>query len=198
MAISRANVAHDVRGGVPVWASPNGGDRMAKSSSITCLECGGAMRTRREIVPFDKAIGLPGVRLHTLVTRCPNCGAYEVSIPNLEGLHQAIARTIVIKPARLTSEEVRFLRKVLGWSGADFAEHMGTSAETVSRWETGSTPIGPQADRLLRLMVMTRDPVSDYRKLDLLKTVARAKPATVRMLAKAGRHGDWRIKSDAA
>jgi transcriptional regulator with XRE-family HTH domain len=92
----------------------------------------------------------------------------------------------------------RLLHTMLGWSGADFAEHMGTSAETVSRWENDTIPIGPQADRLLRLMVMSRGPVSDYRKLDLLKTVARAKPAAVHMLAKAGTRGDWRVRSDAA
>ena len=160
---------------------------------MTCLECGGTMRTRREVVPFEKPIGLPGVRLNTFVARCPKCGAFEVLLPNLEGLHQAIARALVGKKARLAPNEVRFLRKVLGWSGADFAEHMGTSAETVLRWETGATPIGPQADRLLRLMVMTRDPIADYRKLDLFKTVARAKPVTVRLTARAGTGGDWRV-----
>jgi putative transcriptional regulator len=171
---------------------------MEKNAMTACLECGGEMRIRREMVPFDKPIGLPGVRLSTFVARCSRCGAFEVMIPNLEGLHQALARAIVAKAERLSAAEIRFLRKVLGWSGVDFAEHMGTSAETVSRWETGTTPIGPQADRLLRLMVMTRDPVSDYRKLDLLKAVARAKPSAVRMLASAGAKGGWRIKADAA
>ena len=170
---------------------------MEKEKQMTCLECGGAMRVRRELIPFEKPIGLPGVRLSTFVARCPKCATYEVIVPNLEGLHQAIARVLVGKPARLAGPEIRFLRKVLGWSGTDFAQHMGISAETVSRWETGATPIGPQADRLLRLMVMTTDPVSDYRKLDLLKQVGRAKPAAVRMVAKAGKGGNWRV-TDAA
>lgn len=164
---------------------------------MTCLECGGTMRTRRELVPFDRPIGLPGVRLSTFVARCQKCGTYEVMLPNVEGLHQTIARALVAKEARLAAAEIRFLRKVLGWSGADFAEHMGTSAETVSRWETSATPIGPQADRLLRLMVMTRDPVRDYRKLDLLKTVARAKPLSARMIVRARSNGAWEIKSAA-
>jgi DNA-binding transcriptional regulator YiaG len=47
-----------------------------------------------------------------------------------------------------TGEEVRFLRKSLGWSGSDFAKHMGVAEETVSRWENDAAPIGPQADRL--------------------------------------------------
>src|SRR5262245_2444103 len=107
-----------------------------EENPMTCLECGHVMRLRRETVPFDKPIGLRGVRLQTFVASWPKCGAFEIQILNLEGLHRAIAHALVAKRARLASDEVKFLRKVLGWSGADFAEHMGTSAETVSRWET--------------------------------------------------------------
>ncbi len=74
----------------------------------------------------------------------------------------------------------------------------GLAPETVSRWENGSAAMGPQADRLLRLMVLTRDPVGDYRKLDLLKTVARAKPAAARLIARVTKvddSGQWKIKS---
>jgi transcriptional regulator with XRE-family HTH domain len=101
---------------------------------------------------------------------------------------------VIAKDARLSGAEVRFLRKVLGWSASDFAAHMGATPETVSRWETDTTPIGPQADRLLRLMVMTSDPVADYLKLDLLKAVAKAKPAVVRLIAKADNKGHWDVK----
>lgn len=160
---------------------------------MRCLECGGAMRVRVETVPFDAAIGLPGVRVETKVARCSRCGAYEVLIPNPDGLHRAIARTLIARQERLSGAEVRFLRKLLGWSGADFAEHMGTTAETVSRWENGTTAIGPQADRLVRLMVMTRDPVEDYRRLDLLKTVARARPVAARLIATADARGGWNV-----
>src|SRR5689334_23100234 len=109
---------------------------MEKHPTMTCEECGGTMRVRRELVPFDKPIGLPNVQLQTLVARCPKCSAYEVLIPNLEGLHQAIGRALVAKQARLSGHEIRFLRKIFGWSASDFAEHMGATPETVSRWET--------------------------------------------------------------
>jgi len=168
-----------------------------EEETMTC-ECGGTKKIKKEVVPFDQAMGLPGVTLYTDVARCQQCDAHEVIIPNLDGLLKAIAREIVGRRARLSPAEVRFLRKVLGWSGRDFAEHMGTSVETVSRWENGATPIGPQADRLLRLMVLTRNPVRDYEKLDLLKNVARAKPASLRLLAKAGASGDWTVKKEAA
>jgi len=92
------------------------------------------------------------------VDRCPKCGAVEIVIPRIEELHRALALAILRKRGRLAAPEVRFLRKYLGWSGADFAKHMGVDAATVSRWENEEQPMGPVADRLLRLMVVTREP----------------------------------------
>ncbi len=83
-------------------------------------------------------------------------------IPKIEQLHRAIALAVVSKRPRLTAHEVRFLRKYLGWSGADFAKHMGVTPESVSRWENEREQMSPVADRLLRLMVVTRAPVSEY------------------------------------
>jgi hypothetical protein len=43
-------------------------------------------------------------------------------------------------------------------------------------------------------MVITKDPIADYGKLDLLRTVARAKPAKVTMVATASARGHWKVK----
>jgi len=118
-----------------------------------CSDCGTPMKSRRENYRYDEC-GLSHVTLVAVpVARCPRCGNYQVSIPNIEGLHRLIACSLIEKKTRLRGEEVRYLRKSLGWSGGDFARHMGVAEETVSRWENDATPIGPQADRLLRLMV---------------------------------------------
>jgi putative zinc finger/helix-turn-helix YgiT family protein len=142
---------------------------------MKCMVCGAQMKTRRENFRYD-ACGLPGVTLMGVeVSRCAKCGEYEVAIPQIEDLHKAIAQALIRKPSPLDAAEIRYLRKYLGWSGADFAAHMGATRETVSRWETGKAPMGAMADRLLRLMVATQDPVKDY-SLDLLKTIAEEKP----------------------
>ena len=144
---------------------------------MKCLECGTPMRTRKENYRYDecglKYITLAGVQ----VTRCPRCGNYEISIPHLEALHRLLARVLIEKSTRFTGDEVRFLRKSLGWSGAGFAKHMGVAVETVSRWENDAVPIGPQADRLLRFLVAqgrltTRYPTERLTKLDLKKARA--------------------------
>jgi len=120
---------------------------------MKCNECGSPLKTRKENYRYSEC-GLKNVTLVGIdVSRCPRCGNYELSIPHIEELHRLIARVLIEKTTRLTGEEVRFLRKCLGWSGADFAKHIGVAEETVSRWENSSAPIGPQADRLLRLMV---------------------------------------------
>ena len=125
---------------------------------MLCLNCGASMETHCENYHYT-ASGLPHVTLQQVeVSRCPNCGETEVAIPHIEALHRAIATALVVKRARLAPEEIRFLRKYLGWSGVDFAAYMGVAPETVSRWEQGKTPMGGQADRLLRVLVMQLAP----------------------------------------
>ncbi len=120
------------------------------------------METRRENYHYT-ASGLPHVTLQQVeVSRCPVCGETEVAIPHIEALHRAIAAVLVQKRARLAPEEIRYLRKYLGWLGVDFAAHMGVTPETVSRWERSTTPMGGQADRLLRLLVVNLAPGQEY------------------------------------
>ena len=112
-----------------------------------CLQCGHAMTTRRENVRYD-ASGLPGVTLVGVeVSRCAHCGEYELAIPHIADLHRVMAHAVVRKSSRLTPIEIRFLGRTQGWSSQDFADYMGTTAETVSRRENGRTPMGGQADR---------------------------------------------------
>jgi putative zinc finger/helix-turn-helix YgiT family protein len=118
-----------------------------------CSNCGRPMRARRENYLYDECglryVTLLGIQVH----RCPGCGNYEVSIPRIEQLHRLIARLLIEKMTRFTGAEMRFLRKSLGLSSGDFARRMGVTVETVSRWEQNAVPVGPQADRLVRLLV---------------------------------------------
>ena len=160
---------------------------------MSCVECGGAMKTARENFRYD-ACGLRGVTLVGVeVSRCPGCGEYEVSIPRIEDLHRGIARALARKPSRLVGAEIRYLRKWLGWSGVDFAAYMGVTAETVSRWENGTASMAGTAERLLRLLVLTREPVQDY-SLDVLKGIARADPAPLRLGMRADEQG-WHAEA---
>lgn len=127
------------------------------------------------------------------MSRCPSCGEHEAVIPKIEQLHRAIATTIALKAPGLTPAEIRFLRTCLGWSGADFAAHVGVSAETVSRWENGSANMGSAAERLLRLANLTREPAGRH-SLGVLKDMARTKPASQRLQVRV-ENGRWNAEA---
>lgn len=158
-----------------------------------CMECGTPVKTTRQNYKYD-ASGLRGVTLVNIEVRhCPECGEQEVLIPNIEGLHRALALAIVRKRERLAPDEVRFLRKYLGLSSGDFAKHIGVSPESVSRWELGRTAMGQTADRFLRWLAVTHEPISHY-PLEILKEVAQSDPRPLKASFSIG-DGGWQQSS---
>lgn len=143
-----------------------------------CRSCGGGeMKTTTENHLYVES-GLPNVVLVGVeVRRCAKCGAFEVLLPRVAELQRVIANAVIHRPARLSAAEVKFLRKYLGWSGADFAAHMGVDPTTVSAWENDRKPFGTSSDRLLRLMVARQAPVADYSLDELTKIADRREPA---------------------
>jgi len=142
-----------------------------------CMQCGSAMTTKRENAPYK---ALPGtVLVGVEVNRCPNCGEYEVAIPAIDELNRLLAYAVINRRGRLNGGEVRFLRSYLGYSGADFAKLIGSSASTVSKWESDSQPIGHHADLLLRALVLVGKKVAEY-SIETFKEISAAdekKPA---------------------
>lgn len=116
-----------------------------------CYECGETMAGRLENYRYVEC-GLPSVVLkQVLVFRCKKCGAVKAQICAASVLHRIIAYAIMSKETRLSGLELRFLRKVAGYSATDFAVVAGTSKSVVSRWEH-SAALGKQSDRLARLL----------------------------------------------
>jgi putative zinc finger/helix-turn-helix YgiT family protein len=132
---------------------------------MKCNQCGAAqMREQVETVRYE-GCGLDGIHLENVrVWRCPQCGEWEVAIPRIESLHRSIAMHLAERPERLGPKEVRFLRKYLGLSSTDFAARVGVDKATVSRWERVDAPMamGPQMERLLRVLVLSEKPVESY------------------------------------
>lgn len=133
----------------------------------SCLMCGAEMVESREARRYGKSIDV--VLENVRVLRCPSCGEEEIELPNIEDLHALIAKTLARKPERLTPGEIRWLRTHLGYSSVDFAKVMGVQPETVSRWERTDTPKRMQlpAEKLLRVMALHVEPVSDYGLLEM-------------------------------
>lgn len=163
---------------------------------MICDDCGGQIVTEERAVRRYVIGGLPHVELHGVeVTRCSGCGKEGIAVPRIGQLHRVLAQAFVTQPCMIAPVETRFLRKHIGLSTADFAQRMGVARETVSRWETGSHPMGAVADRLLRLLVLTHEPTDNYLVDDLLRDL-NDRPAPKKLIPVSVWNGDngWSSK----
>ena len=159
---------------------------------MICPECRrGAMTEGRETVRYNES-GLPNLVLKDVaVRRCPECGQFLVSIPDLAGLHRCIAVNLVNKSERLTRPEITFLRKSLGWSKADCARKLHVRPEQVSRWESDVSPVSMQIQNelLLRALVALGQQIEDYQ--DHLEEIATVDSISLPMIAMRYAHKGW-------
>jgi len=159
---------------------------------MKCPQCRHEMVRKIENHRYSES-GLSNVVLVGVeVRRCQNCGESMASIPRIEGLHRAIAMALIRHRGRLAPEEIRFLRKWLGWSGVDFAKHMGVAPETVSRWESTENlkPMGGTAERLLRLAVAHGQPIDEY-PIDMLTEISDDQVPKAPLLAMKSEPTGW-------
>lgn len=86
---------------------------------------------------------------------CKMCGESYFEADVLERFELAIAAELS-RMGRCTPAAFRFMRKALGLSGVALAELLGTTPETVSRWENGARALDRSAFALLGGLVMER------------------------------------------
>jgi putative zinc finger/helix-turn-helix YgiT family protein len=147
---------------------------------MKCTECSGDLKIAGTTHRYAES-GLPNVVLHGVqIRRCGSCGAEDVAIPNVSGLHRSIAAILVNRRSALAAVEFRFLRQFLGQSSKDFAKILGVTPETLSRWENAKREIPPPVDRAVRLLVMTVPPRTDY-STELLAHIRPTPPKHPRM-----------------
>ena len=129
---------------------------------MKCEQCGAPMRVSHENHIYREA-GLTHVTLLDFeIRRCRECGEYELGFYRMGPLHCSIALAFARKPTMLIGSEIRFLRKWMGWTSAEFAAYLGVTPETVSRWERGRLAMGATADRLVRLIAVREAKEGDY------------------------------------
>jgi transcriptional regulator with XRE-family HTH domain len=61
---------------------------------------------------------------------------------------------IVDKSATLNGRELRFLRQMMCLSQVDLAQRLGTTEQTLARWEKRQVPFPATADKLLRVFYL--------------------------------------------
>jgi len=85
-----------------------------------------------------------------------DAGEECITIPNINGLHRAIASGIIRQRSGMTGREMRFLRTEIGLTQAELAIIVHREALAISRWERGEVPIDSNAEALIRLFAAQR------------------------------------------
>lgn len=87
---------------------------------------------------------------------CEDYGGEEyVSVKAVEQLHNAIGLYLVSQRKALSGSEIRFLRKEMDLTQGDLADLLGTSDQSVARWEKEQSQIQSAAHTLLRLIYIS-------------------------------------------
>jgi DNA-binding transcriptional regulator YiaG len=100
--------------------------------------------------------GLENVIINGVSFVADDAGDAVVRIPNVNGLHSAIALGIVTRKNMMNGREMRFLRSEMGMTQAELASMIHREPLTISRWERGETEIDANAETLVRLQSIER------------------------------------------
>jgi transcriptional regulator with XRE-family HTH domain len=126
------------------------------------ISCGGCVCPKIEtrLIPAYEAdmLGAPfRVILENAVREewCSSCNTkLKTTIPDLDGLLRAVARTRALCPRKLIGAEIKFFRHAMGWKGKKLAESLGLSPEHLSRCEHGTKQLSVSVEKWLRVFVL--------------------------------------------
>lgn len=97
-----------------------------------------------------RACGLEGIYLMNGFTVEEHDGEKHIAVRDVDGLHSAIGRHLVLHRKVLSPREIRFLRNTMGLTQAELAAVIGTTSQSVARWEKGSHEMPGGTDKSLR------------------------------------------------
>lgn len=141
-----------------------------KSHEIRCSVCEkGVLREKKTDQDLSPLLGLNVLVSGAPALVCSNCGEITVMGDVLEQVSLDLAASI-LRQEKLAPDEIRYLRKLLGYRQEDLADKLGVTRATVNRWETGGDLVdGPPAYAVRSLaffQLRSRSPVFD----DVAKT----------------------------
>lgn len=124
---------------------------------------------RAEPYPY-RACGLDNIFLLNGYDVHEHDGESAVSVKQEDELLQAIGRHVVFTRKALSGKEIRFLRNVLDMTQNELANKLGTTAQTLARWEKGEFEITGPAEKLLRIVFIIHAGTDEEREV-LLKAI---------------------------
>jgi DNA-binding transcriptional regulator YiaG len=140
----------------PPARKDSGGGRPVSSDT----SCWSGEEVRRE--PYAYTVcGLDSIFLLNGYQVSYHDGEEFVSVIDVEGLHRAIGRHLVLHRKGLSPKEVRFLRKTMDLTQAELAAKLGNDAQSVARWEKGTCEMPGTAEKLLRATFLAENMADD-------------------------------------
>ncbi len=135
---------------------------------IKCPQCGGM--THKKIGDYRyKESGLDNVYLQNIHMYQCSCGISYPSILRLPRLNELIALTLIEKPALLSGNEIKFLRKNLRLASKVFANKLGVGKTTLSKWENEVQNHSEGNDRLIRAIYIIEKGIKRQDQLRIQK-----------------------------
>jgi len=114
----------------------------SKSTTIRCSVCKkGTLQPRVVTHDVGHLLGLPSVvvdKLRALV--CSDCGEITLEGAMLDQISLLVAARILEQP-KVAPVEIRYLRRLLGYTQEQLAEKLDVTRATVNRWEVGDKPV---------------------------------------------------------
>ena len=120
---------------------------------MRCLNCAKIIYPKTSQYWYEES-GLSNVILRNIPVYECSCGVSYASIFRIKRLNELIAQVLIEKPALLTGEEIRFLRKTLYLSSMDFSKDLGIGKTTLSKWENSRQQHSEGHDRLIRALFL--------------------------------------------
>lgn len=129
-----------------------------------CTNCDHKKPLKQELVSYrGGVIGLDYVTLKGVRHyRCPECGEVYYNFGNLRELNSLLVGIVAHKKGDLEGQEIRFIRKFLGYSSQKFADLLRIEPETLSRYENDKKKMGPSLEQLVRVLALTSAPDRNY------------------------------------
>jgi DNA-binding transcriptional regulator YiaG len=81
----------------------------------------------------------------------PSTGEEKITVPDLNGLTNAVVRSRVTHPRKLNGEEIKFIRAALDVKANKIAEFLNMTPEHLSRCEAGTKVMSTLSERVFRL-----------------------------------------------
>ncbi|MBI1867736.1 MAG: transcriptional regulator [Methylocystis sp.] len=106
--------------------------------------------------------GLENVLIEGVNFLADDSGDECLEIPNINGLHRAIAYGIVTRRSSMSGNELRFLRTEMGMTQAELANMLHRESLAVSRWERGEVALDGNAEALVRLYAIQALNLQDH------------------------------------